>query len=66
MSSPSRRQGEYTQYHGGTVEGPSWRHHHPAQPGQQVYQRDVAAEFQLASSNDTIIFTDAANGSLLQ
>lgn len=26
----------------------------------EVYQRDVAAEFQLASGNDTIIFTDAA------
>jgi hypothetical protein len=27
----------------------------------EVYQRDVAAEFQLASGNDTIIFTDVAN-----
>ena len=60
MSSPSRRRGEYTQYHGGTVEAGLGAITTLLNRVNEVYQRDVAAEFQLASGNDTIIFTDAA------
>lgn len=50
--------GEYTQYHGGTVEGGLAAITTLLNRVNEVYQRDVAAEFQLASGNDTIIFTD--------
>ena len=52
--------GEYTQYHGGTVEAGLGAITTLLNRVNEVYQRDVAAEFQLASGNDTIIFTDAA------
>ena len=52
--------GEYTQYHGGTVEAGLGAIATLLNRVNEVYQRDVAAEFQLASGNDTIIFTDAA------
>ncbi|WP_429154234.1 reprolysin-like metallopeptidase [Aeromonas media] len=52
--------GEYTQYHGGTVEAGLGAITTLLNRINEVYQRDVAAEFQLASGNDTIIFTDAA------
>ncbi|MFG0874865.1 reprolysin-like metallopeptidase [Aeromonas media] len=52
--------GEYTQYHGGTVEAGLGAITTLFNRVNEVYQRDVAAEFQLASGNDTIIFTDAA------
>lgn len=51
--------GEYTQYHGGTVEAGLGAITTLLNRVNEVYQRDVAAEFQLASGNDTIIFTDA-------
>ncbi len=50
--------GEYTQYHGGTVEAGLGAIATLLNRVNEVYQRDVAAEFQLASGNDTIIFTD--------
>lgn len=53
--------GEYTQYHGGTVEAGLGAITTLLNRVNEVYQRDVAAEFQLASGNDTIIFTDVAN-----
>ncbi|WP_395948777.1 reprolysin-like metallopeptidase [Aeromonas mytilicola subsp. aquatica] len=52
--------GEYTQYHGGTVEAGLGAIATLLNRVNEVYQRDVAAEFQLASGNDTIIFTDTA------
>lgn len=52
--------GEYTQYHGGTVEAGLGAITTLLNRVNEVYQRDVAAEFQLASGNDTIIFTDTA------
>ncbi|MGS3138363.1 reprolysin-like metallopeptidase [Aeromonas sanarellii] len=52
--------GEYTQYHGGTVEAGLGAITTLLNRVNEVYQRDVAAEFQLASGNDTIIFTNAA------
>ena len=52
--------GEYTQYHGGTVEAGLGAIATLLNRVNEVYQRDVAAEFQLASGNDTIIFTDPA------
>ena len=52
--------GEYTQYHGGTVEAGLGAITTLLNRVNEVYQHDVAAEFQLASGNDTIIFTDAA------
>lgn len=52
--------GEYTQYHGGTVEEGLGAIATLLNRVNEVYQRDVAAEFQLASGNDTIIFTDTA------
>ncbi len=52
--------GEYTQYHGGTVEAGLDAIATLLNRVNEVYQRDVAAEFQLASGNDTIIFTDTA------
>ncbi|WP_421272637.1 reprolysin-like metallopeptidase [Aeromonas taiwanensis] len=52
--------GEYTQFHGGTVEGALGAITTLLNRVNEVYRRDVAAEFQLASGNDTIIFTDAA------
>lgn len=52
--------GEYTQYHGGTIEAGLGAITTLLNRVNEVYQRDVAAEFQLASGNDTIIFTDAA------
>ena len=52
--------GEYTQYHGGTVEASLGAIATLLNRVNEVYQRDVAAEFQLASGNDTIIFTDTA------
>lgn len=53
--------GEYTQYHGGTVEAGLGAIHTLLNRVNEVYQRDVAAEFQLASGNDNIIFTDPAS-----
>jgi hypothetical protein len=53
--------GEYTQYHGGTVAAGLGAITTMLNRVNEVYQRDVAAEFQLASGNDTIIFTDTAN-----
>lgn len=52
--------GEYTQYHGGTVEAGLGAIATLLNRVNEVYQRDVAAEFQIASGNDTIIFTDTA------
>ncbi|MGY3884079.1 reprolysin-like metallopeptidase [Aeromonas aquatica] len=52
--------GEYTQYHGGTVAGGLGAIATLLNRVNEVYQRDVAAEFQLASGNDTIIYTDTA------
>ncbi|WP_429160591.1 reprolysin-like metallopeptidase [Aeromonas media] len=52
--------GEYTQYHGGTVEAGLGAIATLLNRVNEVYQRDVAAEFQLASGNDTIIYTDTA------
>ncbi|MDX7898820.1 reprolysin-like metallopeptidase [Aeromonas media] len=52
--------GEYTQYHGGTVEAGLGAIATLLNRVNEVYQRDVAAEFQLASGNDTIIFTNTA------
>ncbi|MCH7371324.1 reprolysin-like metallopeptidase [Aeromonas sp. MR16] len=52
--------GEYTQYHGGTVVGGLGAIATLLNRVNEVYQRDVAAEFQLASGNDTIIYTDTA------
>ena len=53
--------GEYTQYHGGTVEAGLGAITTLLNRVNEVYQRDVAAEFQLASGNDNIIFTDPAS-----
>lgn len=52
--------GEYTQYHGGTVAAGLGAIATMLNRVSEVYQRDVAAEFQLASGNDTIIFVDTA------
>ncbi|MGY6037836.1 reprolysin-like metallopeptidase [Aeromonas sp. AE23HZ002T15] len=52
--------GEYTQYHGGTVAAGLAAITTMLNRVNEVYQRDVAAEFQLASGNDTIIYTDVA------
>lgn len=52
--------GEYTQYHGGTVADGLAAITTLLNRVNEVYQRDVAAEFQLASGNDTIIFVDTA------
>lgn len=51
---------EYTQYHGGTVAAGLGAIATMLNRVNEVYQRDVAAEFQLASGNDTIIYTDTA------
>ena len=53
--------GEYTQYHGGTVVAGLGAITTLLNRVNEVYQRDVAAEFQLASGNDTIIYTDIAS-----
>lgn len=50
--------GEYTQYHGGTVAAGLGAITTLLNRVNEVYQRDLAAEFQLASGNDTIIYTD--------
>ena len=42
-------------------DAPGENHRELASLAQFAFQRDVAAEFQLASGNDTIIFTDVAN-----
>ncbi|WP_434663383.1 reprolysin-like metallopeptidase [Aeromonas sp. NJAU223] len=57
--------GEYTQYHGGTVEAGLAAIATMLNRVNEVYQRDVAAEFQLASGNDTIIYTDVATDPFL-
>lgn len=53
--------GEYTQYHGGTVASGLAAIATLLNRVNEVYQRDVGAEFQLASGNDTIIYTDPAS-----
>ncbi|HHQ4750552.1 reprolysin-like metallopeptidase [Aeromonas veronii] len=50
--------GEYTQYHGGSQVLALAAITTLLNRVNEVYQRDVGAEFQLASGNDSVIFTD--------
>lgn len=50
--------GEYTQFHGGSKVLATAAIATLLNRVNEVYQRDVGAEFQLASGNDNIIFTD--------
>ncbi|MFB2858522.1 reprolysin-like metallopeptidase [Aeromonas hydrophila] len=52
--------GEYTQFHGGSKALTMGALATLLNRVNEVYQRDVGAEFQLASGNDNIIFTDPA------
>ncbi|WP_330540759.1 zinc-dependent metalloprotease family protein [Aeromonas hydrophila] len=52
--------GEYTQFHGGSKVLATAAIATLLNRVNEVYQRDVGAEFQLASGNDNIIFTDPA------
>ncbi len=52
--------GEYTRYHGGTVASGLAAITTLLNRMNEVYQRDLGVEFQLASGNDVIIFTNAA------
>lgn len=53
--------GEYTQFHGGSKVLTMGAIATLLNRVNEVYQRDVGAEFQLASGNDAIIFTDPAS-----
>ncbi|WP_284730624.1 zinc-dependent metalloprotease family protein, partial [Aeromonas dhakensis] len=53
--------GEYTQFHGGSKVLATAAIATLLNRVNEVYQRDVGAEFQLASGNDNIIFTDPAS-----
>lgn len=53
--------GEYTQFHGGSKVLTMGAIATLLNRMNEVYQRDVGAEFQLASGNDAIIFTDPAS-----
>lgn len=52
--------GEYTQFHGGSKVLATAAIATLLNRVNEVYQRDVGAEFQLASGNDAVIFTDPA------
>lgn len=53
--------GEYTQYHGGSRALTLAAITTLLNRVNQVYQRDIGAEFQLASGNDNLVFTDPAS-----
>ncbi|MCV5526035.1 M12 family metallo-peptidase, partial [Escherichia coli] len=52
--------GEYTQYHGGTKVAALSAIATLLNRVNEVYRRDVGAEFQLAADTDKVIFTDPA------